>query len=435
MIGNWTDIALQDIISYAIGGDWGYNPEESIDDSTLAYCIRGSEIKEWNKNRGKTAVIRRIKNSSLENRKLEIGDILLEISGGGPEQPVGRVLYIDEETIKTQDNHPIVCTNFFRRLHLNDTVCSRYVYYYLHFFYIIGNTISLQGGSNNLRNLKFKDYQLIRIPLPSLTEQKQIAEKLDKLFDQIETIKEASNKIPELLKNFRQQVLSYAVTGKLTERWRIENEIENEFVSIETDKHRDYNYNIPDTWKLLSFSNVVSIESNLVNPNDYKDYPLIAPDNIESMTGRILSKPTVAEIAPKSSKHYFTKDSLVYSKIRPYLSKIAYVDFDGLCSADMYPLKTKLNIFYLYYYMLSSEFLSFATTAGERIVLPKINQKSLNIIPVPVPSLKEQEEIVKRVQILFDILDDVERRYNTLCEKLDKLPQTLLCKAFKGELL
>jgi type I restriction enzyme S subunit len=85
--------------------------------------------------------------------------------------------------------------------------------------------------------------------------------------------------------------------------------------------------------------------------------------------------------------------------------------------------------------MLSSEFLSFATTAGERIVLPKINQKSLNIIPVPVPSLKEQEEIVKRVQILFDILDDVERRYNTLCEKLDKLPQTLLCKAFKGELL
>ena len=310
-------------------------------------------------------------------------------------------------------------------LHTTSILDSKFFYYYLK---------SLQipnlGYSRHYSILKQLD-----VPVPSLNEQKQIAEKLDKLFDQIETIKEASNKIPELLKNFRQQVLTYAVTGKLTERWRIENEIENEFVSIETDKHRDYNYNIPDTWKLLSFSNVVSIESNLVNPNDYKDYPLIAPDNIESMTGRILSKPTVAEIAPKSSKHYFTKDSLVYSKIRPYLSKIAYVDFDGLCSADMYPLKTKLNIFYLYYYMLSSEFLSFATTAGERIVLPKINQKSLNIIPIPVPSLKEQEEIAKRVQTLFDILDDVERRYNTLCEKLDKLPQALLCKAFKGELL
>ena len=309
-------------------------------------------------------------------------------------------------------------------LHTTSILDSKFFYYYLKSLQITN-----LGYSRHYSILKQLD-----VPVPSLNEQKQIAEKLDKLFDQIGTIKEASNKIPELLKTFSQQVLTYAVTGKLTERWRIENEIENEFVSIETDKHRDYNYNIPDTWKLLSFSNVVSIESNLVNPNDYKDYPLIAPDNIESMTGRILSKPTVAEIAPKSSKHYFTKDSLVYSKIRPYLSKIAYVDFDGLCSADMYPLKTKLNIFYLYYYMLSSEFLSFATTAGERIVLPKINQKSLNIIPVPVPSLKEQEEIVKRVQILFDILDDVERRYNTLCEKLDKLPQALLCKAFNGEL-
>ena len=310
-------------------------------------------------------------------------------------------------------------------LHSKSHLNSKFFYYYLKALQIPN-----LGYSRHYSILKQLD-----VPLPSQDEQKQIAEKLDKLFDQIESIKKSTERIPELLKNFRQQILTYAVTGKLTEKWREENEIENEFASIETDKHRDYNYKFPDTWKLLSFSKVVSIESNLVNPNDYKDYPLIAPDNIESMTGRILSKPTVAEIAPKSFKHYFTKDCLVYSKIRPYLSKIAYSDFDGLCSADMYPLKTKLNIFYLYYYMLSSEFLSFATTAGERIVLPKINQKSLNIIPIPVPSLKEQEEIAKRVQTLFDILDDVERKYNILCEKLEKLPLALLCKAFKGELV
>lgn len=310
-------------------------------------------------------------------------------------------------------------------LHSASGLDSKFFYYYLK---------SLQipnlGYSRHFSILKQLD-----VPVPSLEEQKQIAAKLDKLFAQIETIKKSTERIPELLKNFRQQILTYAVTGKLTERWRTENEVENEFISIETDKHRDYNYNMPDTWKLLSFSKVVSIESNLVNPNDYKDYPLIAPDNIESMTGRILSKPTVAEISPISSKHYFTKGCLVYSKIRPYLSKVAYVDFDGLCSADMYPLKTKLNIFYLYYYMLSSEFLSYATTAGERIVLPKINQKSLNIIPIPVPPLKEQEEIVKRVLSLLAKLDVVEKKYASLCVGLDKLPQTILYKAFKGELL
>ena len=309
---------------------------------------------------------------------------------------------------------------------------SNYLYYFLLSKYSLVNS---KGRGVGIPHIDPTLFWNMEVPIPLPKEQKKIAEKLDKLFGQIESIKKSTERIPELLKNFRQQILTYAVTGKLTERWREGNDLNNEFALIKADKHRDYNYYVPASWALLSFSNVVTIESNLVNPSEYKDYPLIAPDNIESMTGRILSKPTVAEIAPKSSKHYFTKNSLVYSKIRPYLSKIAYVDFDGLCSADMYPLKTKLNIFYLYYYMLSSEFLSFATTAGERIVLPKINQKSLNIIPVPVPSLKEQEEIAKRVQTLFDILDDVERRYNTLCEKLDKLPQALLCKAFKGVLL
>lgn len=312
-------------------------------------------------------------------------------------------------------------------------ILPKYLYY--HFLrYWKERTENKQFGSatNYVKLVNFSTYL---VGIPSLDEQKQIAEKLDKLFDQIESIKKSTERIPELLKNFRQQILTYAVTGKLTEKWREGNDLNNEFALIKADKHRDYNYYVPASWTLLSFSNVVTIESNLVSPSEYKDYPLIAPDNIESMTGRILSKPTVAEIAPISPKHYFNKGSLIYSKIRPYLSKIVYVDFDGLCSADMYPLKTKLNIFYLYYYMLSSEFLSFATTAGERIVLPKINQKSLNIIPIPVPSLKEQEEIVNRVQSLFSKLDIVEKRYTALCDILDKIPQAILNKAFKGKLL
>ena len=422
----WKLVPLKEITSIIRGVSYPKEEAKLHPEENYVHILRGGNIQDG-KIVFETDDNVYVNSSLVGEEQFVLKDDVVIVASTGSKKVIGKAATIEEDSR---------CISFgaFLLLLRTNVIDKRFHSYFFQTQYY-RNTISSLAGGININKIKKEHIENLQIPLPPLTEQKQIAEKLDKLFDQIETIKEASNKIPELLKNFRQQVLTYAVTGKLTERWRIENEIENEFVSIETDKHRDYNYNIPDTWKLLSFSNVVSIESNLVNPNDYKDYPLIAPDNIESMTGRILSKPTVAEIAPKSSKHYFTKDSLVYSKIRPYLSKIAYVDFDGLCSADMYPLKTKLNIFYLYYYMLSSEFLSFATTAGERIVLPKINQKSLNIIPVPVPSLKEQEEIVKRVQILFDILDDVERRYNTLCEKLDKLPQALLCKAFKGELL
>jgi type I restriction enzyme S subunit len=93
-----------------------------------------------------------------------------------------------------------------------------------------------------------------------------------------------------------------------------------------------------------------------------------------------------------------------------------------------------MNLNYLYYYMLSQEFLKFATTAGERSVLPKINQKSMEVIPVPVPSSQEQTEIVRRVENLFAKADAIEEKYKQLKEKIENLPQAVLAKAFRGEI-
>ena len=101
----------------------------------------------------------------------------------------------------------------------------------------------------------------------------------------------------------------------------------------------------------------------------------------------------------------------------------------------MYPIKTELKLEYLFYYMLSSQFLCYANTAGTRSVLPKINQKGLSKIPVLVPPKKEQTEIVKRVENLFAKADAIEAQYTKLKEKIDSLPQAILAKAFKGELV
>ena len=289
------------------------------------------------------------------------------------------------------------------------------------------------GGA--VPNISGKQIEESKFPLPPLAEQNRIVEKLDRLFAQLETIKTSMAKVPLLLKDFRQQVLTQAVTGKLTEEWRKGKELENDYSDRITNKDkRKSNINLPYNWLDLSLDSVVNIKSNLVSPNDYLEFPLITPDVIQSETGILLSKPLVSDIMPISAKHYFSKGDIVYSKIRPYLSKLIITDFDGLCSADMYPISTDLVIKYLFYFMLSKEFLYYATTAGERSVLPKINQKGLNIIPIPTPPLKEQQEIVSRVESLFAKADAIEQQYKSLKAKIDTLPQALLHKAFKGEL-
>src|SRR5690606_3227457 len=104
---------------------------------------------------------------------------------------------------------------------------SNYFCSYLEYFYHSGEVVKYQGGSNNLRNLKYKEYETIGIPLPPLPEQERIVAKLDKLFAQHEKIKKSLDRIPQLLKTFRQQVLTQAVTGKLTEQWREGKELED----------------------------------------------------------------------------------------------------------------------------------------------------------------------------------------------------------------
>lgn len=415
----WKEIALHDLTSFVIGGDWGGSPEEATENSTLAYCIRGSEIKEWNKNKGKTAVIRRIKKSSLEIRKLDVGNILLEISGGGPEQPVGRVLYIDEDVLDTEDNLPLVCTNFFRKLQLVDSVCRKYVYYYLHYFYISGKTIGLQGGSNNLRNLKYKDYQMIKIPLPPLEEQKQIAAKLDKLFAQIETIKKSTERIPELLKNFRQQILTYAVTGKLIEctpELRMLGELIYE-LKYGTSKKADYDV---DGYPVLRIPN---INKGKIDSSDLKYAKLDEKEynQLALKEGDILVIRSNGSLSIVGQSAIIEKDleNWVYAG---YLIRIR-------CGSELLP--EYLNyIFQSYQVRKQIVEKSHSMSGVNNFSADKIKQLEIAWYPIEV-----QKQIVDKIGTLFFKLNEIEKQYNVLCEKLEKLPQVLLYKAFKGELL
>jgi hypothetical protein len=90
----WTIAKLDDIVSFALGGDWGKDPDELADGMTRVRVVRGTEFKTWRKDKGASAAERCIKVSSLEKRRLEKDDLVLEVSGGGPHQPVGRTVLI-----------------------------------------------------------------------------------------------------------------------------------------------------------------------------------------------------------------------------------------------------------------------------------------------------------------------------------------------------
>jgi type I restriction enzyme S subunit len=99
----------------------------------------------------------------------------------------------------------------------------------------------------------------------------------------------------------------------------------------------------------------------------------------------------------------------------------------------MYPIEAKQNTKYLWYYMLSDDFLEQAFSAGSRSVLPKINQKEMAKLVVPLPSTDEQTEIVR----ILDVFMDMEEKARALCDlisNIELMKKAILARAFRGEL-
>ncbi len=255
------------------------------------------------------------------------------------------------------------------------------------------------------------------VPLSPLAEQQRIVDRIESLFAKLDEAKEKAQAVVDSFETRKAAILHKAFTGELTAKWR-----KSHGVGMER-------------WKTQRFDEVAVIRSNLVDPADYQDYPHIAPDSIEKKTGVLLEYHTIYEDKVTSGKHRFYSGQILYSKIRPYLSKVVVVGFDGLCSADMYPIEAVKNTKCLWYYMLSEEFLLQASSAGSRSVLPKINQKELSALTVHLPTEEdEQIEIVRILDGLFAKEQQAKEAAEAVLEKIDLMKKAILARAFRGEL-
>ena len=291
-------------------------------------------------------------------------------------------------------------------------VDTKFVFY---LFSALNRTNLISGSAQPQVTIQaFNNYPVPILPLP---EQQRIVDRIESLFAKLDEAKQKAQDALDSFETRKAAILHKAFTGELTVQWRIEHGVGME------------------SWKKSRFDEVATIKSNLVNPLDFPDLPHIAPDNIEKKTGVLLEYHTVSEDGVTSGKHRFYPGQILYSKIRPYLSKVVVADFDGLCSADMYPIEAEENAKCLWYYMLSEEFLEQASSAGSRSVLPKINQKELSALTVVLPTLKdEQEEIVRILDDMFAKEQQAKESTERVMEQIDLIKKAIIARAFRGEL-
>ncbi|MBQ3545914.1 MAG: restriction endonuclease subunit S [Lachnospiraceae bacterium] len=292
----------------------------------------------------------------------------------------------------------------------------------------LSERISNLGKGVAQKNINISILKEVEIPLPPLEEQKQIAEKLNKLFDQIESIKKSTKRIPELLKNFRQQILTYAVTGKLTEDWRKDKHLDEWRVELAKDCcEKVQSGGTPKGSKFetvgIPFLKVYNIVNNKI---DFESEPQYVSEEIQNS---------------QIKKSITYPGDVIMNIVGPPLNKVAiipdtYKEWNLNQAITLFRPKEYLNNKYLYYFFCEGSSVNSVIDKTRGVVgQVNISLSQCRDFSISIPPMEEQLEIVKRIEVLFNILDDAERRYQLLCDKLDKLPQALLCKAFKGKLV
>lgn len=369
----------------------------SLDDSDIAYLD--------------------VEKRQFEKRRLTYGDIILEKSGGGPKQPVGRVIVFDKK------EGDFSFSNFTSAIRVKDqhVLDFHFLHKFLFFSYISGITEGMQSHSTGIRNLDLHTYKEIETPLPPLAEQKRIVNILDDVFEKVATAKENAEKnlqnSKELFESYLQGV--FAHRGKDWKDHKF-----GEIIELLTDYHANGSY------KTLRAN--VDLKKNedyawMIRSTDFEN-------NFEN-DKRYITKKSYDFL--KKSKVF--GDEIIISKIGNAGKVYLMPEIDRPCSLAMNLFLIRLNkqkglTGYVYRYLNSKNGRQQIESRILGATTKTITKDNIRSIIIPTPPVSEQKTIVKKLGEFSAETKKLEKIYEHKLTALEELKKSVLSKAFHAEL-
>lgn len=289
-----------------------------------------------------------------------------------------------------------------------DFIYPRYAYYSL-----CALNIPDKGYSRH-----FKYFKELKIDIPAWEEQKIIAEKLDTLLAQVDSTKARLEQIPQILKRFRQAVLAAVVNGKLsknTKQWEIYL-LKNLCTSISDGDHQAP----PKSETGVPFLVISDVNKGVI---DFDNVSRWVPESYYQSLKEI-RKPCQYDI--------------LYTVTGSYGIPVIVNDNKPFCFqrhiAIIKPNRNLIDHRFLAFYLESPQIFKYASDVATGTAQKTVSLSSLRNFEISVPPLKEQREIVCRVEQLFAYADTIEKQVNNALARVNNLTQSILAKAFRGDL-
>jgi type I restriction enzyme S subunit len=302
--------------------------------------------------------------------------------------------------------------------------------YILRFLQLSYDTINTNPRGIGIPHVEPELFWNLELPLAPLTEQKRIATKVEELLARVNTTKDRLAKVSMILKRFRQSVLTAACSGRLTADWRDKMNVLSEeyqkstmadigIVSggITKNSRRE---SLP---MQIPYLRVANVYENLIDLRNVKEIG-ITPQEFERT---VLKKGDILIVEGNGSLDQIGRVAIWEEQVNPCVHQNHLIKFRA--SELVIP---RYALFWLMS-PLGRECLMQAavSTAG----LHNLSISKIERLPISVPSISEQHEIVRRVEAMFELADAVEKRVAAATMQAEKLTQAVLAKAFRGELV
>jgi type I restriction enzyme S subunit len=395
---------LEDLIEKPMSGEWGVG-EGSINVIRTANFTNSGKINFAN------IVGRDVPANIVEAKKLQVQDIIIEKSGGSPTQPVGRVVFFEADGL-------FLCNNFTSILRpIKSVVYPKYLHYILFCNHKFGFVRKHQNKTTGIINLQLPKYvKNTKIPLPSLAEQKQIAE----ILDAADSLRQKDQQLIEHYTALSQSLFLDMFGDPVTNPMGWKQSNFGAFISILTDYHANGSYEV--------------LKKNVELKRE-KDYALMVRTTD-------LEKNNFSEDVIYISRHaydYLNKSKVFGGEI--IVSKIGSAGKVFLMPNLDIPVSLGMNAFLLRfdsrlnnlftYFLLTSKF-------GEREIAKRIKgavtktirKDALREICIIVPPIEVQNQFAERIAII----EQQKLQAQANLAKSEDLFNSLLQLAFKGEL-
>ncbi|MBU0998826.1 restriction endonuclease subunit S [Patescibacteria group bacterium] len=415
---NWEAKRLRYFFDYHAGGVWG--DEEKGDQNDLI-CLRVADFDFDHFGLSDNDLTTRNIPENQHSRILEKGDILLEKSGGGEKQTVGRAVRFDS-------NNRAVCSNFIEKLTPLKVHNSKYISYLMGALYF--GTINVRSikQTTGIQNLDIYAYFSEVVPFPEKAIQKSIADFLDRETTKIDEMVAKKQKMMELLKEKRQALITHAVTkgldpkakmkpsgiewlGDIPEGWEVKKaKFLSDFVSgysFDSESYVDDGVpiiRIGDIAEIIDFEGVKKVPTELS----------IGLEKFNVKSGDILLALTGATIG-KTAIYNSTEVALLNQRVAILRGK-------------------KLDQKYLTYFIASSIFkenIDYLCFGGAQ---ENIGKSEIGSIIISYPKIDEQKEIVAYLDRETAKIDEMMKKVEKQIEKLQEYRQALITNAVTGKI-